>query len=312
VQTALVPSLVRSPIALLLTIAVVLVAYLRTMRDQVDIMRRVANDDWRGARDDATALPSGSRRARGAVVDHAAVVLGIAHMVLGDLGAARRALEGAGQRRLAAPLRAVVERQLASLDRMAGSPDAALIRLAHPEATSRGDHWGVDSQLALVHLSIGDGATAEHHATAAIAVIRRRVARALPSALRGAHEADLAQVQCMLVRARLLQGDLVGAEAVWADHCSPAHKPYVEGQLAETEAHLALARGDRAAARGLADTALSRYEGVGGAIDRTRMQVLRAGIARDAVALDAAEAELRRQGALGYLGEVQAARREIS
>jgi hypothetical protein len=40
--------------------------------------------------------------------------------------------------------------------------------------------------------------------------------------------------------------------------------------------------------------------------------VLRAGIARDAVALDAAEAELRRQGALGYLGEVQAARREIS
>jgi hypothetical protein len=232
--------------------------------------------------------------------------------VLGDLGAARRALEGAGQRRLAAPLRASVERQLASLDRMVGSPDAALYRLSQPAATSRGDDWGVDSQLALVHLSTGDGTAAEHHASAAIAAIRQRMAGALPSALWGAHEADLAQVQCMLVRARLLQGDLVGAEAVWADHCSPAHKPYVEGQLAETEARLALARGDRATARGLAERALGRYEGVGGVIDRTRMQVLRAGIARDAAALDAAETELRRQGALGYLGEVEAARREIS
>jgi hypothetical protein len=106
-------------------------------------------------------------------------------------------------------------------------------------------------------------------------------------------------------------GDTDRAEAVWASRATADDKPYVQGEVAETSARLALARGQRDTAKVAADAARQRYEEVGAAIDVARVQVLSARIERDSAALDAAEVALRAAGALGYLPEVAEARREI-
>ena len=296
---------------LAIAIATVLAAYARTLSGGYTVMRRIAVDDWRGARDEAQAIVSGARRVHTQLVDHAAVMLVIAHEVLGDYAAARRAATLADQRDLPRPLRASLVRQVASLDRMSGDRDAALARLAQPEATSQGDEWGVDSQLALLHLGDGDGPAAERHAARALARIEPLLRGALTPPMRRAHEADLVQVRCMLVRAQLLQGDLEGASQTWAGCTGAREKPYVQGQVAETGARLAWAQGDRDGARRLAQAAVDRYAEVGASVDVVRARVLLAGYAGDRTAIDVGDAELRAAGALGYLGEVERARRVI-
>lgn len=303
-------SLGRSSGVIAILLMLVASAYVRAMRAPVRLGERVARDDWRGARDMATALLNGRGRAR-AAVDHAAFVLGLAHLVLGDLPEARRALEDAARRAASPSVRASIERQLASVDAMTGEPAAAIARLGRPGATAGGDEEGRETQLALALLIAGDSATAERHAMAAIGLIRERLDGALTAPMRRAYTADLTQAQCALVQARLLRGDVAGAGAAWDARATPDARPYVQGQLAETEARLALTLGDRGLARERCDVALERYERVGAAIDVARAHVLRAGIDRDEGKLDAADGELRRLGALGYLGEVDAARREL-
>jgi hypothetical protein len=83
----------------------------------------------------------------------------------------------------------------------------------------------------------------------------------------------------------------------------------VQGQVAETAARLAWARGDAADAIRRARGALARYEEVGAAVDVVRARALVAGCSGDREAVEAADAELRRLGALGYLDEVDSARR---
>jgi tetratricopeptide (TPR) repeat protein len=293
----------------------VLGVFALTMRDQLQLARRANRDDWRGVRDTATSIiERDSRWIPSAVRAQARELIGVAHLVLGELPQARAALEHALATDLPAPLRATTERQLASVERSMGDLDAARARLNAPSAcTSDKDRWAVGAQLAQVLIDAGDPVAAEQAILPAIADLERRYggARTPSPGMRAAVTADLAQAQCVLVRSRIDQGDVDGAGTAHAELVSPDSRPYVQGHLVETKARLALLRGDRDSARELVEVAASRYSQVGARLELARVSVLRARIDRSVVALDAAGAQLRALGALGYLREVDEARREI-
>lgn len=299
-------------VQLLVPLLLVLGVYLATTRDQVAMVRLANRDDWRGLRDRAAAVVErDSRFVPGAVRAHAAQLLGVAHLVLGELPAARDALHRVLAGDPPAPVRAAAERQLASVERSLGEVAAARVRLEQQSARSGRDDAEVATQLAMVLLDGGDPAAAERSALEAVEDIERQLESAHTKLMRSAMLADLAQARSILVRARLEQGDAAGATAAWAALRPPDARPYVRGQLAETEARVAWAGGDRVTAQRAADEAWARYEEVGARVDLARTDVLRARIAVDARALDAAEADLRRLGAFGHLWEVDQARREI-
>jgi len=310
-QTARVSSVLAALLGVPAIVFIVLAVHARTMHGQGKVIQRVNRDDWHGVREAATALVEArSPWVARAAVAHASVVLGVAHLVLGDLEAARRSLNDALNRDLPAPLRAMAERQLASVERTAGDFDAALARLARPEASaSDEDAWAVAMQVALVHLDRLDSAAAEAAALPAVEVLRRRAGGR--SLVAQAHAADLAQARCLLARARIERGDLVGAAAEVSAAGSPEDKAYLRAQIDEVRARLHLARGEQTAALAAAESAAARFADVGAAIDLARNGVLTARIRRDATGLAAAEQRLRELGALGHLPEVEAARREI-
>jgi tetratricopeptide (TPR) repeat protein len=301
-------------VQVLVPLALVLVIYARTMRNQGQLIARVNRDDWRGARDAATEIiERDSRWIPRATRAHATQLVGVAHLVLGELPEARVALERALATDLPAPLRASAERQLASVERSAGDFDGARARLESSAAcASDGDRWAVAAQLAQVLIDAGDPAHAEETILRAIAELQRRHDATHTPVMQAAVAADLVQAQCVLMRARIDQGDLEGAVAAHAQRVSSDGRPYVQGEVAETDARLALLRGDRAAAKDLVEVATSCYAQVGARLDGARVGIVRARVDRDLATLDAAEAELRALGALGHLREVEAARREIS
>jgi tetratricopeptide (TPR) repeat protein len=305
-------------IALQVLVPLCLVAciYAFTMRDQVQLVRRVQRDDWAGVRDAAARIID--RRSRWiprAVRAQAMHLLGLAQLVLGDLPAARTALEHALATDLPAPERASTERHLAAVERAMGDVDGARARLAAPQAcASDGERWALAAHRSHVLLAAGDPAGAEQASLIAVTALEHQVGSSHLPMTRAAFTADLTQARCTLVRTRIDQGDLDGAASAWAQvlHDAPDDKPYVQGQVAETGSRLTLATGDRDTASELLETARARYGRVGARVELARMAVLRARIDRSAPALDAAEAALRQLGALGFLREVDEARREIA
>ena len=283
---------------------------------QARLLRLVNQDDWRGVRDVATAIIERPSRwiARDSTAQ-ARKLLGLAHLVLGDLPAARAALDAALATKLPAPIEASAHRQLASVARAMGDFDGARARLTSPAASfSDSDRYTVAVQLAQVLIDAGDPAAAEQAVLPAIVTLEARRAGAGTSTMRTAFTADLTQARCILVRARIEQGDETGAEEVWdAAQADPGddRRPYLHGQRAETGSRLALLRGDRTTAAELAEVASGRFAEVGARLDLARLDVLRARIDRDRAALDAAERELRTLGGLGYLREIEQARLEI-
>lgn len=300
---------------LLAPLALVFGVYALTVRDQVLLSRRVNRDDWRGVRDAADAIIHRRRRwMRQAARANAMHLVGLAHLALGDLPAAQIALERALATELPAPVRASTERHLAAVERVRGDLRSARSRLASPEAgASDTDRWAVAAHLAEVLVAEGDPVGAEREILDAIAALESQLASTRAPTMRAALTADLTQAGCVLVRSRLDQNDAEGASLAWAEvvQLAPDDRPLVQGQLAETRSRLAWATGDRDTAIELVDKASARYGEVGARIDVARMRVLRARIDRAPTLLDTAEAELRSLGALGYLYEVEEARREL-
>ena len=301
---------------LLVPLLLVVCIYTFTMRDQTQLMRRVRRDDWSGVRDVAARIID--RRSTWiprAVRAQAMHLLGLANLLLGDLPAARTTLEHALTTDLPAPVRASTERHLAAVERAMGDLSAARARLAAPPScASDQDRWAVAAHLSQVFVAAGDPAAAEQASLTAITALEDRIGSSRLPIMREALTADLTQARCVLVRARIDRGDLEGAASAWSDvvRDAPGDKPYVQGQVAETGSRLALATGDRDTASQLLEAAAGWYGQVGARIELVRMEVLRAHIDRSLPALDAAEAALRYLGALGYLHEVEQARREIA
>ncbi len=279
------------------------------------LARHANRDDWRGVRDTAARIVERNGWWTPATARSQAIqLLGAAHLILGDLPEARRALERALAVDLPAPFRAAAQRQLASVECIVGELEAARVRLARDDAeTSAQDRSYLAIGIGMVALSSGDPVAAEQAVLPALAAFEQRLGHAQTPAMRQALIADLAQARYVLVMARIDRGDVDGAADAWAGITAfpPDGRPYVQGQLAEIDAHLAHARGDREAAIRSAEAAWTHYNEVGARVDLVRACALRARIARDVSALDAAETELRALGALGYLHEVEMARREI-
>lgn len=310
-QTARVRNVIVA-LQVLVPLALVFGIYTATMRDQGHLVQRVNRDDWRGVRDAATGIiERDSRWIPDAVRSQAIKLVGVAHLVLGELPEARAALEHALAADLPAPLRASAERQLASVERAMGDIAGARARLSSPRAVSSdNDRWAVGAHLAQALISAGDPAAAEQAILPVVADLEGQRDRAHTRIMRSAYAADLAQAQCVLVRTRIDRGDVTGAGAAHATLVSPDGKPYVQGQVSETVARLAHLRGDRSAATGAAEVAWRLYDQVGARLDVARVDVLRARIDRNVVGLDPAEAVLRALGALGHLHEVDEASRE--
>jgi tetratricopeptide (TPR) repeat protein len=299
---------------LLAPLALVFGIYALTMRDQVQISRRANRDDWRGVRDAAEAIIDRRRWTPSATRANAMHLVGLAHLVLGDLPAAQTAFERALATDLPTPVRAIIERHLAAVERVSGDLVGAGARLATSQSsTPDTDRWAIAAHRAEVLLAQGDPAGAEEAILDAIAAIEEQLGSTRLPAMRAALTADLTQAGCVLVRSRLDRHDVEGASLAWAEVVQLAtdDRPMVQGQLAETRSRLAWAAGDADTATELVDTASARYGEVGARVEIARMNVLRARIDGVPSLLDSAEAELRSLGALGYLREVDEARREI-
>jgi hypothetical protein len=300
---------------LLVPLALVFGVYALTVRDQVQLGRRANRDDWRGVRDAAEAIIDRRRWTPSTTRANAMHLVGLAHLVLGDLPAAQTACERALATDLPAPVRATIERHLAAVERVRGDLVGARARLSTPQVgTPDTDRWAISAHLSEVLLAQGHPAEAEEAILDAIAALEHQLSSTRTPTMRAALTADLTQAGCVLVRSRLDQHDVEGASLAWAEVVQLAtdDRPLVQGQLAETRSRLALATGDRDTATEQLDTASARFSEVSARVDVARMDVLRSRIIRSPTLLDGAEAELRSLGALGYLWEVEEARREIA
>jgi tetratricopeptide (TPR) repeat protein len=299
---------------LLVPLALVLGVLLSFLRNQSSIVRRVGRDDWRGVRDAASAmLARPSRWVPAVELDQARRLIGVAHFVLGDLPEARAALHQAAGAEVAGPLHAAAARQLASVERAMGDVRAARDRLRTLDVEEQSvDQSYLDVQLALLALADGDAVEALHASERAVSILARRRDAAHTTVMQHAYGADVVQTVCIQVRALLATGEVDRAVEQVRSLEPPDKRPYVLGQVHEARARVALATGDRATAGAHLEAAVGCFTTVGAQVELARMGVLRALVDRDVEILERAERELRALGALGYLQEVEDARRALA
>lgn len=298
--------------ALVALIAAAVIGWFRFASPTALMQRAVARDDWDGARRVAERVLAGGLPTAGGDARRvqAAYIAGTALVVEGRPAEARRALEACLTADPHGPLAGSAARQLAAAERIGGDLDQARARLDATVGDGDGDVY-LGLHRAALELAAGDPPAAAVAASASVTSLRRLLGQPMPAPQRAAWEADLAQATATLVQCLLAAGDVTGATAVSSSLDAPASKPYVQGQVAEVRARLALAQDDRITAVREAQAARARYEQVRAPLDVVRADLLRAAIERDAGAVDDAEARLRAAGALGYLYEVTEVRRAL-
>lgn len=279
----------------------------------VDVARlgtRTQRDDWIGARDAAARVLARRSNLLSRGNDaQARLVAGIAEQVVGSVPGARGHLEHLLDDRVPARLRVAGERQLASVDRLAGDLDRARARLDRlPDHSTTDAHYQA-VQLALVALGAGDPAEAARQLEAAPDLPVRWYSR--PS-MRRAIAADHAQGRAFLARARRQLGHLdAAAEALAEAEALTDGRPYIRASILGERGELAAERGDTAAAEACLVEATGILTGMGAAVDAAQVAVALGRLRRDAGALDVAEATFRERGALLHLAEVAEARRRL-